>query len=50
MISPKIKELIRKIETEKNTLTRLSLLEELDVFVTKIRKEEELKFKRERKI
>jgi len=49
-MNPKIKELIRKIETEKNTLTRLSLLEELDVFVTKFRKEEELKFKRERKI
>ena len=49
-MNPKIKELIRKIETEKNTLTRLSLLEELDVFVTKFLKEEELKFKRERKI
>ena len=49
-MNPKIKELIRKIETEKNALTRLSLLEELDVFVTKFRKEEELKFKRERKI
>ena len=49
-MNPKIKELVRKIETEKNTLTRLSLLEELDVFVTKFRKEEELKFKRERKI
>ena len=49
-MNPKIKELIRKIETEKNTLTRLSLLEELDVFVTKFCKEEELKFKRERKI
>jgi hypothetical protein len=50
MMNPKIKELVRKIETEKNTLMRLSLLEELDVIVTKIRKEEELKFKKERRI
>jgi hypothetical protein len=47
---PKIKEMIRKIELEKNNLIRLSLLEELDVFVTKLRKEHEQKIKLERKL
>ena len=49
-MNPKIKELMRKIETEKNTLKRLSLLEELDVQVTILRKEQEKKFKLERKL
>ena len=49
-MNPKIKELIRKIETENNTLKRLSLLEELDVQVTILRKEQEKKFKLERKL
>lgn len=46
----KIKELMRKIDIERNTLKRLALLEELDALITKIRKEEEVKFKKERKI
>ncbi len=49
-MNQKIKELVRKIETEKNTLKRLSLLEELDVQVTILRKEQEETFKLERKL
>ena len=47
---PKIKEMLRKIESEKNNLIRLSLLEELDVLITKLRKEHEQKIKLERKL
>ena len=46
----KIKELMRKIDIERNTLKRLGLLQELDTLITKFRKEEEIKFKKERKI
>ena len=46
----KIKELMRKIDIERNTIKRLSLLEELDALVTKIRREEEIKYKKERKL
>ena len=46
----KIKELIRKIDSAKTTIQRLSLLEELDVEVTKYRKEQEQKFKQEKRI
>lgn len=46
----KIKELMRRIDIERNTIKRLSLLEELDALVTKIRRDEELKYKRERKL
>ena len=42
----KIKELMRKIDIERNTIKRLSLLEELDALVTKIRREEEIKYKK----
>ena len=38
-MNPKIRELMRKIDTAKTTIQRLSLLEELDVEVTKYRKE-----------
>jgi len=46
----KIKELMRRIDIERNTIKRLSLLEELDASVTQIRRDEELKYKRERKL
>jgi hypothetical protein len=49
-MNPKIRELIRKIDSAKTTIQRLSLLEELDVEITKYRKEQEQKFKQEKKI
>ena len=49
-MNQKIKELIRKIDSAKTTIQRLSLLEELDVEVTKYRKEQEQKFKVEKRI
>ena len=49
-MNQKIKELIRKIDTAKTTIQRLSLLEELDVEITKYRKEQEQKFKQEKRI
>ena len=51
-MSPKEKETDARIriDIERNTIKRLSLLEELDVLVTKIRRDEELKYKRERKL
>jgi len=49
-MNQKIRELMRKIDTAKTTIQRLSLLEELDVEVTKYRKEQEQKFKVEKRI
>ena len=49
-MNPKIRELIRKIDSAKTTIQRLSLLEEIDVEVTKYRKEQEQKFKLEKRI
>jgi hypothetical protein len=49
-MNPKIRELIRKIDSAKTTIQRLSLLEELDVEITKYRKEQEQKFKLEKRI
>ena len=49
-MNQKIKELMRKIDTAKTTIQRLSLLEELDVEVTKYRKEQEQKFNQEKRI
>tara|TARA_B110000037_G_scaffold194276_1_gene229840 strand:+ start:482 stop:631 length:150 start_codon:yes stop_codon:yes gene_type:complete len=49
-MNPKIRELIRKIDSAKTTIQRLSLLEELDVEITKYRKEQEQKFKQEKRI
>ena len=46
-MNPKIRELIRKIDSAKTTIQRLSLLEEIDVEITKYRKEQEQKFKQE---
>ena len=47
---PKIRELMRKIDSAKTTIQRLSLLEEIDVEMTKYRKEQEQKFKLEKRI
>ena len=49
-MNQKIKELMRKIDTAKTTIQRLSLLEEIDVEMTKYRKEQEQKFKQEKRI
>ena len=49
-MNPKIRELIRKIDSAKTTIQRLSLLEELDIEITKYRKEQEQKFKQEKRI
>ena len=49
-MNPKIRELMRKIDTAKTTIQRLSLLEEIDVEMTKYRKELEQKFKLEKRI
>jgi len=49
-MNQKIKELMRKIDTAKTTIQRLSLLEEIDVEMTKYRKEQEQKFKVEKRI
>ena len=49
-MNQKIKELMRKIDSAKTTIQRLSLLEELDVEITKYRKEQEQKFKQEKRI
>ena len=49
-MNQKIRELIRKVDSAKTTIQRLSLLEELDVEVTKYRKEQEQKFKQEKRI
>ena len=49
-MNQKIKELMRKIDSAKTTIQRLSLLEELDVEVTKYRKEQEQKLKHEKRI
>ena len=49
-MNPKIRELIRKIDSAKTTIQRLSLLEEIDVEITKYRKEQEQKFKHEKRI
>ena len=46
----KIRELMRKIDSAKTTIQRLSLLEEIDVEMTKYRKEQEQKFKQEKRI
>ena len=46
----KIRELMRKIDSAKTTIQRLSLLEELDTEITKYRKEQEQKFKQEKRI
>lgn len=46
----KVKELMRKIDIERNTLKRLALLEELDSEITKFRRQEEMKFKKERQM
>jgi|TARA_B100000929_G_C15477715_1_gene410081 hypothetical protein len=46
-MNPKIKELIRRIESTKYTLERLTLLKELDDEVTKYRKELVIKLQRE---
>ena len=48
-MNPKIRELIRKIDSAKTTIQRLSLLEELDIEITKYRKEQEQKFKQEKR-
>ena len=49
-MNQKIKELMRKIDSAKTTIQRLSLLEEIDVEMTKYRKEQEQKFKQEKRI
>jgi hypothetical protein len=49
-MNPKIRELMRRIDSAKTTIQRLSLLEELDVEITKYRKEQEQKFKLEKRI
>ena len=49
-MNQKIRELMRKIDSAKSTIQRLSLLEELDVEITKYRKEQEQKFKQEKRI
>ena len=49
-MNPKIRELMRKIDSAKTTIQRLSLLEEIDVEITKYRKEQEQKFKQEKRI
>ena len=49
-MNQKIRELMRKIDTAKTTIQRLSLLEEIDVEMTKYRKEQEQKFKLEKGI
>ena len=49
-MNPKIRELMRKIDSAKTTIQRLSLLEELDIEITKYRKEQEQKFKQEKRI
>ena len=49
-MNQKIRELMRKIDSAKTTIQRLSLLEEIDVEMTKYRKEQEQKFKQEKKI
>ena len=49
-MNPKIRELIRKIDSAKTTIQRLSLLEEIDVEITKYRKEQDQKFKHEKRI
>ena len=49
-MNPKIRELIRKIDSARTTIQRLSLLEEIDVEMTKYRKEQEQKFKHEKRI
>ena len=49
-MNQKIRELMRKTDSAKTTIQRLSLLEELDVEVTKYRKEQEQKFKQEKRI
>ena len=49
-MNPKIRVLIRKIDSAKTTIQRLSLLEEIDVEMTKYRKELEQKFKLEKRI
>ena len=49
-MNPKIRELMRKIDSTKTTIQRLSLLEELDIEITKYRKEQEQKFKQEKRI
>ena len=45
----KIKEIIRKIESEKETFEKIALLKELDDEVSKFRKELINKFQRENK-
>jgi len=49
-MNQKIRELMRKIDSAKTTIQRLSLLEEIDVEMTKYRKEQEQKFKQEKRI
>ena len=49
-MNPKIRELMRRIDSAKTTIQRLSLLEELDPEITKYRKEQEQKFKQEKRI
>jgi hypothetical protein len=49
-MNPKIRELMRRIDSAKTTIQRLSLLEEIDVEMTKYRKEQEQKFKLEKRI
>ena len=49
-MNPKIRELMRRIDSAKTTIQRLSLLEELDVEITKYSKEQEQKFKQEKRI
>ena len=49
-MNQKIKELMRRIDSAKTTIQRLSLLEEIDVEMTKYRKEQEQKFKQEKRI
>ena len=49
-MNPKIRELMRKIDSAKTTIQRLSFLEEIDVEMTKYRKEQEQKFKQEKRI
>ena len=49
-MNQKIRELMRKIDSAKTTIQRLSLLEEIDVEITKYRKEQEQKFKQEKRI
>lgn len=49
-MNPKVRELMRRIDSAKTTIQRLSLLEELDVEITKYRKEQEQKFKQEKRI